>query len=105
MGKHDKQSKKAARLQEEASPPRKMKHKSPSDTATSAPENISSTTGQPLFFFKEDQENGFLCQWYRCSFRDPKLDGLTFNCAEQYMMYKKAMVRCRHDTILAATDC
>ena len=105
MGKHDKTSKKAAKLQEEASPPRKVKQKNSSDGASSAQDPMSSTTGQQLFFFKEDQENGFLCQWYRCSFRDPELDGLTFNCAEQYMMYKKAMVRPCKDAILAAADC
>lgn len=104
MGKHDKQSKKAAKLQEEASPPRKMKQKCSSEATSSIRDTMSSTAGQPLFFFKEDQENGFLCQWYRCSFRDPELSGLTFNCAEQYMMYKKAMVRSLRRTILAVTD-
>lgn len=34
------------------------------------------------FFFK-----GPLSQWYSCTF---KLDGIRFNCAEQYMMFKKA---------------
>lgn len=35
-------------------------------------------------------------QWYPCSFR---LDGIQFNCAEQYMMYKKAELF-RDDRIL-----
>ncbi|KAK5168091.1 uncharacterized protein LTR77_006659 [Saxophila tyrrhenica] len=51
----------------------------------------SNYSDKPLFFFKEDEENGIFCQWYRCHFTDPQLDGLTFNCAEQYMMYHKAM--------------
>ena len=32
---------------------------------------------------------GHLSQWSYCMF---KLEGITFNCSEQYMMYKKAML-------------
>lgn len=38
------------------------------------------------FFFTEASP---FSQWYRCSF---VVDGQTFNCAEQYMMYGKAML-------------
>jgi ribA/ribD-fused uncharacterized protein len=36
------------------------------------------------FFFTDSSP---FSQWYRCSFR---VDGVTFNCAEQFMMYGKA---------------
>lgn len=42
---------------------------------------------KPIFFFREQAETGFLCQWYPCGFRDEDED---FNCAEQYMMWHKA---------------
>jgi ribA/ribD-fused uncharacterized protein len=50
------------------------------------------TTGAPIFFFKDDEEPyGFLCQWYRCRFKDPD-SGLEFICAEQWMMWNKAQL-------------
>ncbi|KAI0471474.1 hypothetical protein GGR56DRAFT_677385 [Xylariaceae sp. FL0804] len=49
------------------------------------------TTGEPIFFWKAEQDYGFLCQWYRCTFTDPGIEGVVFTCAEQYMMYRKCM--------------
>lgn len=43
---------------------------------------------KPIFFFKEDTEHGYLCQWYPAPFTTA--DGVTFNCAEQWMMWSKA---------------
>jgi ribA/ribD-fused uncharacterized protein len=39
------------------------------------------------FFWKPQENNGFLSQWYLCNFVE---DEIVFNCAEQYMMYHKA---------------
>jgi ribA/ribD-fused uncharacterized protein len=63
----------------------------------------------PLFFYMPDTKWGEFCQWYPCTFTVTKGDiaallgtqgsfagsseaeeGLTFNCAEQFMMYCKA---------------
>jgi ribA/ribD-fused uncharacterized protein len=41
--------------------------------------------------------NGIFCQWYASSFYDPKSD-LVFSCAEQYMMYKKAILFNDHES-------
>ena len=41
------------------------------------------------FFWKIRQPGEIYSQWYIRSFT---LDGITFNCAEQYMMWKKAML-------------
>jgi ribA/ribD-fused uncharacterized protein len=50
------------------------------------------TVRSPIFFFKDDEEpHGFLCQWYRCRFTDPD-SGLEFTCAEQWMMWNKAIL-------------
>lgn len=41
-----------------------------------------------IFFYSyKDPYKGFLSQWYPSLFTE---DGLTFSCAEQYMMYHKA---------------
>lgn len=66
----------------------------------------SSATGDPVFFFKADEENGVFCQWYPATFtvRKEEMSRLVgheidaedpwtpiyFNCAEQFMMYCKA---------------
>ncbi|KKY18582.1 hypothetical protein UCDDS831_g05862 [Diplodia seriata] len=43
---------------------------------------------KPIFFFKaDDAEFGWLCQWYAAPFAH---EGTTFNCAEQWMMWRKA---------------
>ncbi len=47
---------------------------------------------------------GILSQWYPCQF---KIDGITFNCAEQYMMFKKAELFTDHaavQLIMASKD-
>ena len=40
-------------------------------------------------FHKPDEDNGFLSNWYRSSF---KINGVVFSSVEQYMMYTKAIV-------------
>ncbi|KAL8690439.1 MAG: hypothetical protein Q9218_004113 [Villophora microphyllina] len=43
-----------------------------------------------IFFWREtDKDYGFLCQWYLAPFKSDQHPGITFNCAEQYMMYQK----------------
>jgi len=41
------------------------------------------TTDKHVFFW-----NGIYSQWFQADF---EVDGIKFNCAEQYMMYKKAL--------------
>ncbi|KAK5119976.1 hypothetical protein LTR85_007052 [Meristemomyces frigidus] len=50
--------------------------------------------GRSVFFWREYEEPyGSLCQWYTSCFRDPDVHPThVFNCAEQYMMYRKALV-------------
>lgn len=38
-------------------------------------------------FFRQYETNGFCSNWYLSDFEE---DGITYNCVEQYMMYKKA---------------
>jgi ribA/ribD-fused uncharacterized protein len=40
------------------------------------------------FFWRENNKNGFLSQWYYSPFQDD--EGIIYNCSEQYMMYHKA---------------
>lgn len=44
----------------------------------------------PVFFHHGEPTDvhGFLCQWYKSDF---VVDGQKFNCAEQWMMWNKAM--------------
>jgi ribA/ribD-fused uncharacterized protein len=42
-----------------------------------------------VFFWRPQEENGYLGNWF---LRDFELDGTRFNCSEQAMMYKKAML-------------
>ena len=45
---------------------------------------------QYIFFWKQEEKPyGCFSQWYRSSFQ---VDDLHFNCAEQYMMWSKAML-------------
>ncbi|KAK1972108.1 DUF1768-domain-containing protein [Colletotrichum sublineola] len=69
-------------------------------------ENRDQTNDNPLFFFMPNEEWGEFCQWYKAYFTVSKeeISGLvghvvdeadpygsiTFNCAEQFMMYCKA---------------
>ena len=46
-----------------------------------------------VFFWKEDEENGCFCNWYRQSF---VIDDFRYFCVEQYMMAEKA--RLFHDS-------
>lgn len=36
--------------------------------------------------------DGPFSQWYSSPFKSPEHPGITFNCAEQYMMYSKALI-------------
>lgn len=47
------------------------------------------------FFHLVDEPNGYLSNWYPSEF---SLDGVTFNCVEQYMMWKKAEFFEDHET-------
>lgn len=42
-----------------------------------------------VLFFHEYETNGCCSNWFKSNFM---IDGNTFNCVEQYMMYKKAML-------------
>lgn len=62
---------------------------------TSAPANYDKFT---LFY------GGIFSQWYQCSFT---IDGIGYNCAEQYMMAQKASLfgdHVRYDQIMASRD-
>lgn len=43
-----------------------------------------------ICFHKPEEKNGFLSNWYKSSFTDE--NNVTFSSAEQYMMYRKAML-------------
>ena len=51
----------------------------------------------PIYFWKENEEYGFLCQWHPVKFNAPAYPSskvqksMVFSSAEQYMMYNKAM--------------
>ncbi|KAK0104198.1 hypothetical protein ONS96_005290 [Cadophora gregata f. sp. sojae] len=54
---------------------------------------ILTSETKPIFFWKAEQEYGFLCQWYMSDFKDDTGlggDNFVFCCAEQYMMAWKA---------------
>lgn len=40
-----------------------------------------------ICFHNPDEENGYLSNWYRCTF---EINGIIFSSMEQFMMYKKA---------------
>jgi ribA/ribD-fused uncharacterized protein len=44
-------------------------------------------TNSNYYFFYKTQHP--FSQWYKCSF---EIDSVTFNCAEQYMMYRKSVL-------------
>ncbi|MDI1487088.1 MAG: hypothetical protein OHK93_006351 [Ramalina farinacea] len=45
----------------------------------------------PIFFYRPCDPYGYLCQWYLTPIPCP-VTGITFNCAEQYMMHAKAVL-------------
>lgn len=49
-----------------------------------------------LCFHNPNEENGYLSNWYACSF---KVEGIEFSSMEQYMMFQKAVYF--HDRIVA----
>lgn len=58
-----------------------------------------------IWFWRLKDPNSYLCQWYKSPFKDHTKR--TFNCAEQYMMFHKAMTFGDIDianTIMMATD-
>lgn len=42
-----------------------------------------------VYFWRPQDKNGVLSQWYQCTFVK---DNIEFNCAEQFMMWNKAML-------------
>ena len=40
-----------------------------------------------ICFHNPDEENGYLSNWYRCTF---EVNGIIFSSMEQFVMYKKA---------------
>ncbi|KAI6836687.1 hypothetical protein KC340_g3942 [Hortaea werneckii] len=67
------------------------------DTGPNSTQSSSSTAEEasgPIFFWREyEQPYGFLCQWYPSPFVAPQVHPThVFGCAEQYMMYRKALV-------------
>ena len=57
-----------------------------------------------VLFFHEYKDNGVCSNWYRSSF---KVDGITFDTVEKYMMYQKAILFKDRETankILLATS-
>lgn len=59
-----------------------------------AGEPINVVMDLPVFCWKEDEENGYLSNWYRCKF---VIDDFEYTCVEQYMMAEKAKLF--HDSI------
>lgn len=51
--------------------------------------NIILRDDNTIFFFRTTEEYGFLSQWATCAFFE---SGKRFNSAEQYMMYRKAIL-------------
>ncbi|RMX73623.1 hypothetical protein D0869_13416 [Hortaea werneckii] len=67
------------------------------ETSLNSTQSSSSTAEEasgPIFFWREyEQPYGFLCQWYPSPFVAPQVHPThVFGCAEQYMMYRKALV-------------
>lgn len=59
---------------------------------------------EPIFFWGHSNNYGFMSNWYPCSF---KCGSTLFNCMEQYMMWRKAIVfndLKTADAILAETE-
>lgn len=47
-----------------------------------------------ICFWRETEESGFLSNWYKSEFSITTFEGetFTFNCAEQYLMWQKALL-------------
>ncbi|KAK6436884.1 hypothetical protein LTR95_006925 [Oleoguttula sp. CCFEE 5521] len=93
MGKQNK----ATKGQDEALPSRRKKPRHTKDTCALSSfqdqHTTSTSTDSPLFFWEETEKVGWLCQWYPCRFSEPDYPVAgAFNCAEQYMMYRKALL-------------
>ncbi|KAF2766730.1 DUF1768-domain-containing protein [Teratosphaeria nubilosa] len=64
-------------------------------STTSKPDDSSHTQASTgtVYFHSPDKPFGFLSQWYMSHFTDPSIHPThSFNCAEQYMMYRKALL-------------
>jgi ribA/ribD-fused uncharacterized protein len=61
-------------------------------TASISTDDSSNT--EPIYFWREtERPYGIFCQWYLSHFIDPIVHPThVFNCAEQYMMYRKALI-------------
>lgn len=59
----------------------------PQPTASRQAETDANSS-EPIFFWRPHESWGFLGQWYDSPFKD---GDTTFTCAEQYMMYHKAL--------------
>ncbi|KAL8761955.1 MAG: hypothetical protein Q9184_001969 [Pyrenodesmia sp. 2 TL-2023] len=57
---------------------------------SSSPSSFPSPS--PIFFHRPSPPHGFLSQWYPTPFTSPQHPRITFTCAEQYMMYRKAIL-------------
>ncbi|TKA79063.1 hypothetical protein B0A55_02516 [Friedmanniomyces simplex] len=90
--KYSREQRAQQRRQGQATTPNPPPASEDNNTATT---NI--TTTDPIFFWREYEEpNGYLSQWYPSPFQDPKTHPThVFTCAEQYMMYRKALVLAR----------
>lgn len=67
-------------------------------------EHPTSSDSGVVLFWKDSQSNGYLSNWARSPFR---LEEHTFNCAEQYIMWSKAVAMgdaASEQKILAASD-
>ncbi|KAI7219539.1 hypothetical protein KC333_g2916 [Hortaea werneckii] len=64
-----------------------------STQSSPAPSTAEEASG-PIFFWREYESSyGFLCQWFPSPFVAPQVHPThVFGCAEQYMMYRKALV-------------
>ena len=55
-----------------------------------------------VFFWRINEPNGIYSQWYPSPFTD---SGVTFSCAEQYMMYHKALTFNDHEIAAQILRC
>ncbi|CAD0059121.1 unnamed protein product [Aureobasidium pullulans] len=56
-------------------------------------QNHVANDDEPVFFHGDKaRPYGIFSQWHKCDFTDIKYPDVTFDCAEQYMMYGKAQV-------------